>query len=100
MPIATDVLDDIDRHGRTTLDIQAAAAAVRCPWLIVHGTADESVPMAVGGLLARASGGRAQFVAINGGGHTFGAAHPWRGPSAEFDEAARLTLDWFLSTLA
>jgi len=100
MPIATDVLDDIERHGRTTLDIQAAAAAVGCPWLIVHGTVDESVPMAEGESLARASGGRAQFAAIQGGGHTFGAVHPWRGPTAEFDEAARLTLDWFLRTLA
>ena len=99
MPISTDVLDDIERHGRTTLDILAAATAVRCPWLIVHGTADESVPVAEGESLARASGGRARFAAIQGGGHTFGAVHPWRGPTAEFDAAARLALDWFLRTL-
>lgn len=99
MPIATDVLDDIEHNGRATLDIQAAAAAVGCPWLILHGTADESVTLAEGQALADASGGRAKFVAIQGAGHTFGATHPWRGPTPEFDEAARQTLDWFRRSL-
>ncbi len=100
LPIATDVLDDIERHGGTSLDIRGAAAAVQCPWLIIHGTKDESVSETEGQSLARASGGRAQFASIKGGGHTFGAVHPWRGPTPEFDEAARLTLNWFRRALA
>ena len=99
MPIAPDVLEDIERHGRTTLDIQAAAETVGCPWLIVHGTSDESVLLAEGQALADASGGRAEFAAIQGAGHTFGATHPWRGPTPEFDRAVRLTLDWFRRAL-
>jgi dienelactone hydrolase len=99
MPIATDVLDDIERNGRTTLDIQGAAAAVGCPWLIVHGASDESVPSAEGQALADASGGLAELAIIPAAGHTFGATHPWRGPTPEFDEAARRTLDLFRRAL-
>jgi dienelactone hydrolase len=100
LPIATDVLDDIEEHGGTSLDIPGAAAAVHCPWLIIHGATDESVSVGEGESLARASGGRAQFASLKGAGHTFGTVHPWRGPTPEFDEASRLTLDWFRRALA
>jgi pimeloyl-ACP methyl ester carboxylesterase len=77
--VTTAILDDVDTNaGR--LDIPAAARRVDIPWLILHGTDDESVPFVESGRLHDASGGRARTVPIEGAGHTFGAAHPWRPP--------------------
>ena len=46
LPVFTDVLDDVARHGETTLDIPAAAGRITAPWLIVHGESDATVPVA------------------------------------------------------
>jgi dienelactone hydrolase len=76
LPQYTDVLDDIDDHAGA-LDIEAAAGRIAVPWLIVHGGADEAVPLLEGErLAAAASPAVARFVPIPEAGHTFGAAHP------------------------
>ncbi len=46
LPLYTDVLDDIEEHEDHKLNLLKAAAAVEIPWLIVHGDADETVPVA------------------------------------------------------
>lgn len=89
--------DDALAH-RERLDIQAAAARVSVPWLIVHAPDDEAVPMAEAKALESAAEG-ALFVAE--GGHTFGGAHPFDGevpPSLEAVWAR--TTDFFKRTLA
>ncbi len=43
LPSYTDILDDVERHAGGKLDILGAAARLRVPWLIVHGSEDESV---------------------------------------------------------
>ena len=43
MRIDTDLLEDVELHGATKLDIGAAAKKVKAPWLIIHGTGDETV---------------------------------------------------------
>jgi len=48
MRLGTDMLDDVEMHGQTKLNIEAAAAKIKVPWLIVHGTADETVPSSEG----------------------------------------------------
>ena len=89
IPVSTAILDDVETSA-AHLDILAAAGRVRIPWLIIHGTGDESVPFAESRRLHEASEGRARPLAIEGAGHTFGAAHPWQPPVAEaervFDE--------------
>lgn len=96
LPLYTDLLDDIERHGRGALDIAAAAGRIAAPWLIVHGTADESVAFADAERLAAASASPVtELLAVKGAGHTFGTVHPWDGAPAGFDAVLRSTATWF-----
>ena len=99
LPLYTDVLDDIERNaGR--LDIEAAAGRIAVPWLIVHGTDDEAVALAEGRLLASAAPpGTSRFLEIESAGHTFGAAHPWKGATPELERAINATLAFFSAEL-
>ena len=60
--------------------------------LIVHGTADPTVPFAVGQQYAAALEGRATLHAIDGAGHTFESI-------PHHDEALRVTVKFFQSSL-
>ena len=89
-----DVLGNLDR-----LHLLVAARRLRVPWLLLHGTADETVPFAEAEALARASERGARLVAIDGGGHTFGAVHPFAGPTPHLEAAAEATLGHFRAAL-
>jgi alpha-beta hydrolase superfamily lysophospholipase len=99
LPQYPDVLDDIESHG-TELDIEGAARRVAVPWLIVHGSEDEAVSLHEGERLA-AAGGRptTRFLPVEGAGHTFGAAHPWRGGTPELERVMDATLAFFAAEL-
>ena len=92
-------LDEAERLRRSTLDVPAAAARVRAPWLVVHGTADETVPVDDAHRLHSASGGRAELLLIPGANHTFEARHPMGAPPPGADEAMRATADFFVQHL-
>ena len=80
LPMYLDTLDEIEALGGTTLDIEAAAARVSVPWLLIHGSADEAVPLAEAKRLAAAARtGIVELLVIDGAGHTFGAVHPLSG---------------------
>jgi uncharacterized protein len=98
LPLYTDVLDDIERNA-LALDIQAAAAKIRIPWLAVHGRADESVRFAEAQVLIASSSGTARLLQVEAGGHTFGAAHPWRGSTPELEAVFDATLNWLATNL-
>jgi len=93
--INTDVLDDVRDHA-AALDILAAARRLAQPWLLLHGADDESVP--VDEARALADGWRAEqsrrFHLVEGGGHTFGAVHPFAGMTPPLAEAFDETLKW------
>ena len=75
MPLKSTVLDDLDRYpGR--LDIQAQAARITQPWLIVHGDEDKTVPLSHAKELHKAQP-QALFSVIKGGDHTLGGTHPY-----------------------
>jgi len=94
LPLYTDTLDDVERHG-AALDIPAAAVRVSVPWLLLHGTVDPTVAFAEAERLARASApGAASLVPVAGAGHTFGATHPWRGSTADLDLVMKDTVAW------
>ena len=76
MRLATDLLDDVELHGKTKLDIEGAAAKIRVPWLIVHGTADETVPSSEAEQLHALSPGVSTLRLIKGANHGFDAKHP------------------------
>lgn len=97
LPLYTDVLDDLERN-RAVLSPTGAAARVRAPWLITHGTVDESVPVGdARELLAAASAG--ELLLVDGAGHTFGVRHPWAGSTPEFDRLLEATVAWFTGHL-
>lgn len=93
LPQSTALLDEVERGA---LDLDAAVAAIAVPWLLLHGTADEAVPLAEGeALAARARPGVARLEALPGAGHTFGTRHPWAGTTPEFEAALAATTRWF-----
>jgi len=81
MPVGREAFDDGARH-----DLLAAAAALTCPLLLIHGEADESVPIAAQERLA-ASQPAAEVLTIAGAAHTFGAVHPFAGPTPALTQA-------------
>ena len=93
LPLATDILDDLERNAER-LNVLAAASGVRAPWLVVHGAADESVPASdARDLAARAP--QARLLMIANAGHTFGIKHPWSGSTPPFDQVLGTSVDWF-----
>jgi len=75
MPLKISLLNDLDHHP-VKLSIIEKAALVEQPWLIAHGDADASVPIAQAEELKTAQP-NAELMVINGGDHVFGATHPY-----------------------
>jgi len=98
--IGTDALDDLEARGGSELDVMRGAERVTAPWLVVHGSADESVPVEDAARLAGAAApGVVKELVIERAGHTFGARHPWAGTTPELDEVLRATVGHFAATL-
>jgi dienelactone hydrolase len=99
LPLYTDVLDDIELNA-ASLDIQGAAGRIKVPWLIVHGTEDESVGFSEAeSLKAASSRKKTRLLPIERGGHTFGATHPWRSSTPQLDAVFDATLAWLAAHL-
>lgn len=99
MPLGIGTLEDYERN-RERLDLKRAAAALEIPYLIVHGTDDESVSISDGELLAEAApAATTRFVPIEGGSHTFGAVHPFKGTTDELERAVEVSAGWFAGEL-
>lgn len=95
LPLYTDVLDDNERNA-DRLDILASAGRITAPWLLLHGDADEAVPIAEGeqlAVLARHPASRHEW--IPGGQHTFGARQPWAGSTPDLERAFAASVAWF-----
>lgn len=99
MPLSPAYWEDV-RENRARLDIVRAAGLVSAPWLIVHGAEDETVPRTDARRLFDAAGGEAELFLVEGAGHTYGAVHPFAGPTPELRLAADATMDWFEQHLA
>ncbi|HJQ65513.1 MAG TPA: alpha/beta fold hydrolase [Gemmatimonadales bacterium] len=93
LPLSTDILDDWERNA-ARLDVSRAAGLVRGPWLIAHGSADESVPVDDARALHEANP-RSELLLLDDAGHTFGIKHPWGGSSKAFDRLYQATVAWF-----
>jgi pimeloyl-ACP methyl ester carboxylesterase len=75
MPLKSTLLDDLDTYP-LRLNIPAKAAEIKQPWLLIHGDADQTVPLAHAQELHTAQP-NAEFVVIAGGDHTLGGSHPY-----------------------
>jgi alpha-beta hydrolase superfamily lysophospholipase len=81
-------------------DFLARAREIGCPWLLLHGEEDETVPVTEGEQLLQAAGGdaaagRVRFQRVAGAGHTFGAAHPLAHAAPTLEIAIAGTIAWF-----
>jgi dipeptidyl aminopeptidase/acylaminoacyl peptidase len=82
------------------LNIEAAAGRITVPWLIIHGTEDESVGFSEAeALKAASSRNQTRLLAVERGGHTFGATHPWRSPTSQLDTVFDATVEWLSAHL-
>lgn len=94
LPLYRQLYDDYQQH-RERLFIPDRVASLTCPLLVIHGTADHSVPDASARELCRyqpAAGLRL----IEGADHTFGARHPHTGElPSDLRIVCEETLDFF-----
>ncbi len=87
LPMYYQIVEDYAAN-RPRLDILAnVAQRLPQPLLIVHGDADETVPLSAAHAL-RAAKPDAELLLVPGGTHMFGGAHPW--PGAAMPEPAGL----------
>ena len=93
LALGAGLLADVEERG-TELDLLAAAAARRAPWLIVHGAEDETVPVAEAHRLAEHAAGRTELLVVPGASHTFGSRHPFAGPTPQLIQALNATQAW------
>jgi len=89
-------LEDLEAH-RERFDVPSACRRLGLPVLLVHGTADETVPLEECRRLADAIDRRhRQVLEVAGAGHTFGIRHPMKNSTESFERVADATLDMLL----
>jgi len=94
LPLGTRLLDDVEQNS-ARFDLPDAARHLSVPWLLAHGTADETVPVTEGRRLAEAAGGPLTTLWLEGALHAFGASHPLAGMSPHLSALFGATLDHF-----
>jgi fermentation-respiration switch protein FrsA (DUF1100 family) len=88
------VLEDLEAH-RPRLEPTIAANRRRAPWLIIHGEEDETVPVDESRRLAAGAASPCELLTVAGASHTFGAEHPFKGPTPQLIQALNATQVWF-----
>jgi uncharacterized protein len=88
---------DILMANKERLNVLKAARSLSIPFLIIHGTGDEAVPVNDAETLHR-SAKHSRLLIIPEAGHTFGARHPFEGK--EFPAQARIVIDATLDFLS
>jgi dipeptidyl aminopeptidase/acylaminoacyl peptidase len=90
--IGLDLLDDIEQNA-AQLDILSAASRTLTPTLIVHGSADEAVPLKdAESLHVALPQGSGELCVLPEAGHTFGTRHPFEGCSKDLEAAFEVSL--------
>jgi len=91
MPIDVAFLEDLEQN-RDQLDVPTMAARIKAPWIILHGSDDMTVWPGEAQNLRRANP-TARVEVIQGAGHTFEVAHPFRGPTLQLEQALDFTVN-------
>jgi uncharacterized protein len=93
------LLEELETH-RDAFDPVQAARRIQVPFLIVHGSHDESVPVDAAHRLSRALDPmRGRLLLVEGAGHTFGAQHPFTTPTPALRLVLERTVSWFAEQL-
>lgn len=94
-----EVLEDLEA-SRDEYDLRAAAGRITVPWLVAHGEQDEAVKAEAADRLGEWAGSaETRVLKVPNTGHTFGAVHPWAGPTPAWEKAVAETAAWFLRSL-
>ncbi len=97
MRLGLDAMHDFEQN-RERLDILAAASRITAPTLVLHGAADETVPVQSAHQIAAALP-EAQLHILEGVNHTFNAKHPLEEVPPALGQALALTLGHAAKTL-
>ena len=93
------LLEELETH-REAIDPLQAARRIQAPFLIIHGSQDESVPVEAAHRLSHALDPvRGKLLVVEGAGHTFGAQHPFSSPTPALRLVLDRTLTWFAEQL-
>ncbi len=98
--LGTDLLDEVEMHLAAKVNILSAAGRVHTPWLIVHGTADETVPHSEAEELHERSVNVSTLRLVEGGNHGFGAMHPLTETPPLLEEVVTETVKFFAENSA
>jgi pimeloyl-ACP methyl ester carboxylesterase len=99
MRMGTELLDDVEVHGSTKLNVAASAAKIKVPWLIVHGTGDETVPSTDAERLHELSLGVSTLRLIAGANHAFEAKHPLTEVPPVLKQVVQETVKFFVRNM-
>lgn len=97
--LGVEFLDDLEANGER-FNVIAQARSIRIPWLIIHGTADVTVPPAEAEMLYGASNrSTTTLLLLEHTGHLFHARAPEEDGYKTLDEIIDRTDHWLHSTL-
>jgi alpha-beta hydrolase superfamily lysophospholipase len=99
IPLSVDLLHEVEKHGETHLNIARASTEISVPWLIVHGSEDETVDLAEGERIANLAGRDSTFRILEGVNHSFGGKHPLEGITPALESVTSETVDFFSKNL-
>jgi len=95
LPVYYQMVIDFEKNAER-LDIPKAASHLHCPWLIAHGSNDETLPFQMATDL-KSRNEKAELYIINEAGHTFGGSHPHE--TIELRKHTQLLVDKTISFL-
>jgi dipeptidyl aminopeptidase/acylaminoacyl peptidase len=90
-----DVLEDLEAK-REEYDLEKACRKIEASCLVVHGKVDEAVGFEDAEKLSSwLASPEKRLLPVPSAGHTFGAVHPWQGPTPSWELVMRETTAWF-----
>ena len=99
IPLGVDILHEVETYGRVDLNIARAASEIRSPWLIIHGTDDETVNVSEAESIANLSGANATLRELDGVNHSFGGKHPLAEVTPTLESVTGETVEFFSRNL-
>lgn len=100
IPLSIELLHEVEQYGESRLNIAAAASQIAVPWLIIHGSDDETVPVGESQRLGSLAGPKAELLVLDAVNHSFGGKHPLPEVTPTLESVTRTTLEFFVKSLA
>jgi len=91
IPLSIEILHEVEEFGESRLNIASAAARITVPWLIVHGSEDETLNVSEGERLASLAK-NGDFLMLDGVNHSFGGKHPLEEITPTLESVTRETV--------